>query len=134
MQKNANYKLLISDTEEELILYCLPNEIEYKDYAIKKERLKIGQSPGNEIALKDNLLKTFNLEILKVENEWYVKSDKIPFYVNNSKTIYSKLNYGDQIFVAGLKIIWLKGFIRASVIPTTTVYIPEYDVREFYDV
>ena len=126
-----NYKIFINDTEEELFLYCLPDEIEYKDYKIETKRLKIGQSPNNEISIKDNMLRTYFIEIIQEEDNWIVKSDKIPFYINKNKTNYAKINYGDELFIAGFKIIWLKGFIRANNHPNVNVYLPEYDVRLF---
>ncbi len=128
-----NYKLLISDTEEELYLYCLPNEMSYKDYKIKGNRIKIGQSPSNEIAIADSLLNTNIIEIIKAENIWYVKSDNTPLYVNKSTTTYSPIKYGDEIFVAGLKIIWLKGFLRINQLPNATVYLSEFNISEFYE-
>ena len=129
-----NYRILINDTSEELYFYCLPNEMEYQDYEINKKRIRIGQSPSNEISVKDDSFKTSTVEIINAEDNWYIKSEIVPIYINKSFTTYSKINYGDEIFISGLKIIWLKGFIRINYHPNSLIYIPEYDIKDFKDI
>ena len=128
-----NYKLIINDTGEELYLYCLPNEMEYQDYAIEKTILRIGQSPSNEISLKEPLFKTTIVEINKIENEWFVKSEKVPVYINKNTSNNTKLNYGDELFIGGLKLIWMKGFVRLNYLPNCLIYIPEFDINKYKD-
>lgn len=45
-----------------------------------------------------------------------VKSSNIPIYVNKRKIVSCNLTFGDEIFILGLKIIWLNNSVRINTI------------------
>ena len=129
-----NYKLHINDTDEELLLYCLPSTIKYTDYKVENNRVRIGQPNNFEMVFKDSTFKSDSIEIHKEDDVWYIKSDSIYFYLNNTPTNKAILNYGDEIFILGLKIIWLRGFIRANKVPNLEINLPKYNIGDFFNV
>lgn len=102
-----------------LCMFCLPsieqNEQSYE--VIRKDTIKIGRGVDNDIIYDQNQMLQ-NHAIIKLQNsQWYimpaVSDAKIYIYVNNKRVLMpTRLNVGDVIFMNGLRIIWMKSFIK----------------------
>ncbi len=115
-------KLRISSINKEISLYFLPFIEEYYDISLNNiDSLKAGTSNDSNIVVNStNDIKEF-FEILRVENEYYIKplyGQKL--YVNNYIVEVSdddkgkKLKGGDIIFCEGIKIIWILNFFMIN--------------------
>ena len=133
LEQHKLFSISFNDTGEELNIYCLPSNIKYYDYKVEKNYLRIGQANNNDIVYKNSFFKTNTIEFINKDDRWYIKSDKIIIYINNNPTTKSALNYGDEIFIFGLKIIWLRGFIRLNKVPNLEINMAKYNIGDFFD-
>ena len=115
----TNYKivrLLFTDSDSSVILVCVPSTItNKKDYSLTNiNDLKIGSSQNNNIIFP--ILDPEHMVITKENNIWQltVKNNNIPIYVNKKRVATTNLVFGDEIFILGLKIIWLNSCIRIN--------------------
>ena len=109
------YFLKISTENEYVILYCSPTI----DPQISKLRLKnpgeilIGNNSNAQINYGYPLVSKDHAKLIFTNNTWYIQdlNSKYGTYVNNIAVTTKKLEYGDIIFILGLKIIVLNGSI-----------------------
>ena len=112
------FQINIIDSDETINLYCLPGILEkFKDYEVVAPTIKIGKAPDCNIIYRELVINEHHAVIQLDENRNWVlvaneKTNNI--YVNNVLCKNKKLVYGDVIFIAGLKLIWMKGFIRVT--------------------
>ena len=98
--------------------------------------ITIGSSPNTNIYYRNNLTSEIHAEIKFVNNEWYLAGsadDSFRTYVNGERVLTAKLNTGDVIFINGLKIIWMKSFIKINN-PKQTVSVTGLSAFEELDV
>ena len=112
-----NFYVIKNESEQSYYyLYALPNVDEtYKFYNITTNgSLKIGKSPDCNILYGHALIDENHAELFYQDGLWQVvdNGSKFGVYVNDKRIVgaYS-LNYGDVIFIAGLKIVVMNGFI-----------------------
>lgn len=116
----TDYKIIqlwFTDSERSVYLICIPQEKEkYLDYrqANAQEKITIGSDNQNNIIY--TIIPPDSIEILKENDQWKlkVKDNKIPVYVNKKRVVECLLNFGDEVFILGLKIIWLNSFLRMN--------------------
>ena len=104
-----NYVVLFSMPSQESELYTL-------SYNSLNE-IKIGNDQTANICFKNMLTTPSNATIYKENDSWYLKAGeslKLPIFVNDAKVSQTKLKYGDLIFINGLKIIWMKDYIKIN--------------------
>jgi len=115
-----NYYLLkILGQEEVAVLFTIPSREEetYKLDVKNLTRITIGASPNCNISYRNNLTAELHAELKFINNEWYIAGsadDSYRTYVNGERVITAKLNVGDVIFINGLKLIWMKLFIKIN--------------------
>lgn len=141
--KNYNIKFL--DRKDSVILYTLPlvNEKNYQ-LTFNLQKISIGDSKDCNICYTSHLVKDLRIEIINDQNVYSIKVLKnlTPFqlYINNEQYNYKTLEVGDVIFIAGLKIIWMKKFIImnnpnnqvfvANLTPFEPLELPEVKLAE----
>ena len=133
---------LKNDSERDYYyLYAIPNvEKNYSRYkVVENGTLLIGQDNSNNIIYKNVLVSDIHAYLEYNSGIWQIKDNnsKTGVYVNDTKILDSKvLNYGDIIFIAGLKIIVMHDFvlindINGKVRVSSTILKPkEKDVFE----
>lgn len=112
------YYLKITGRNEYIMLYASPT-IEKEIYALEYSNLssiKIGNSKECNILYNSPLVDTIQCEIKKNEDKWIIESrtNKFSTYVNNQSVSTCELKIGDVIFLNGLKIIWMNGFLKIN--------------------
>ena len=113
------HKIKVLGQEEMPILFALPSvdEESYNLDVNKLTSITIGKSAGNIICYNNELTDQLHAEIKKVNEDWYLAAsanDQFRTYVNGYRVLTTKLNVGDVIFINGLKIIWMKNFIKIN--------------------
>lgn len=126
LENNRFYK--IKSKEEIKVLYVEPTiEENYKYYRILKNEIKIGSNDNNSIIVKsfsDLQVKiTFNGKI-----EFENTNTSIKTFLNNNLIIKDIINYGDVLFINGLKIVFLKGILMINN-PSNMVHINTNDLE-----
>ena len=106
-----------NDSEKSIYyLYAIPDiEKTYVSYNVSESAiLNIGKSSECDIIYNNVLVSDFHAKLEYGNNSWvvYDNKSKMGVYVNDKKIDQSvALQYGDVVFIAGLKIIIMKGFI-----------------------
>lgn len=112
LENNRFYK--IKSKEEIKVLYVEPTiEENYKYYRILKNEIKIGSNDSNSIIVKS--LNDVQAKIIidgKIEFENV--NTNIKTFLNNNLITKSAINYGDILFINGLKIVILKGILMIN--------------------
>lgn len=102
-----------------LCMFCLPSieETEVTYEIGRLDTITIGKDKNNNIIYEQNMMMS-NHAIIKLQNSfWYIMpaaaDSNIYIYVNNKRVLGPTLiNVGDVIFMNGLRIIWMKKFIK----------------------
>ena len=110
------YTLKNDNEKDYYYLYAIPDvEKTYKRYKIiENGSLFIGQGNSNNIIYKNVLIGDVHAFLEYNDGLWQIKDNnsQTGIYVNDTKINgIKKLNYGDIIFIAGLKIIVMNDFI-----------------------
>ena len=112
-----NFYVIKNESEQSYYyLYALPNvDDTYKFYNIATNgSLKIGKATDCNILYGHALIEANHAELFYQDGLWQIvdNNSKFGVYVNDKRIAgaYS-LNYGDVIFIAGLKIVVMNGFI-----------------------
>ncbi len=109
------YFLKVNTDNEYVILYCSPSNekdltrLQPKTYG----EITIGNSGTSAINYSYPLVSAQHAKLIYNENGWSIQdlNSKYGTYVNNEAISYKKLEYGDIIFIMGLKIIVMPSFI-----------------------
>ena len=138
LENYSYYSLKILGQNEYGTLFAMPSKDE-ETYKLDFKNLKsitIGSSPNTNIYYRNNLTSEIHAEIKFVNNEWYLAGsadDSFRTYVNGERVLTAKLNTGDVIFINGLKIIWMKSFLKINN-PKQTVSVTGLSAFEELDV
>lgn len=127
--ENIEYEVILNDYSYHylkvlgktgyVVLFPMPSQ-ESELYSLSYfgvEQIKIGNSPEANICYTNQLTTPENALIYRSNDEWYIKAGddiKLPVFVNDSKYQSKKLKYGDVIFINGLKIIWMRDYIKIN--------------------
>ncbi len=119
LENYSSYSLKISGQSENVTLIALPSKDEetYKLNVQNLSSISIGSSGNCNICYKNDLTAEIHAEIKFVNNDWYIagsSNDSYRTYINGERVLTAKLNIGDIIFINGLKIIWMKNFIKIN--------------------
>ena len=112
-----NFYVIKNESEQSYYyLYALPNvDDTYKFYNITTNgSLKIGKATDCNILYGHALIEENHAELYYQDGLWQIvdNGSKFGVYVNDKRITESySLNYGDVIFIAGLKIVVMNGFI-----------------------
>ena len=115
----SQYFLKVLGQNDNLSLYALPSD-DSESYNLALNDLtniSIGSSLKCNISYRNNLTGNLHAEIKNVNGTWYIAgnaNDKYRIYVNEDRVLTSKLRTGDVIFINGLKIIWMKTFLKIN--------------------
>jgi len=113
------YNLKVLGQTDCITLFAMPTK-EEETYKLQFKNLNvisIGSSVNCNISYKNELTDKLHAEIKFINNEWYISSsvnEDYKTYVNGEKIVTAKLNVGDVIFINGLRIIWMKEFIKIN--------------------
>ena len=115
LQEYSLFFLKINTDNEYVMLYCSPSiepQIERLRVKITGEIL-IGNDPKAHIYYNYPLVSRQQARLIYQEGNWIVQdlNSKYGTYANNEAIVSKKLEYGDIIFVMGLKIIVFKDSI-----------------------
>lgn len=119
LENYSYYSLKILGQNEIVTLFALPskNEEAYKLEFKNLKSITIGSSPSTNISYRNKLTAEVHAEIKFVNNDWYIagsSDDAYRTYINGERILTAKLNIGDVIFINGLRIIWMKSFIKIN--------------------
>ncbi|MBP5684448.1 MAG: FHA domain-containing protein, partial [Bacilli bacterium] len=112
-----NFYVIKNESEQNYYyLYALPNiDDSYKVYNINSNgSLKIGKTNTCNIFYGHTLIDDEHAELYYQDGLWQIvdNNSKFGVYVNDKRINQTApLNYGDVIFIAGLKIIVMNGFL-----------------------
>ena len=104
-------------TNKVIMLHFLPFLEDYIDISIGNlETINIGSSPECHLEVKGFNESAVFAQIIKRENDYIIKTvnERDIIYVNGFAVKEQVLSIGDYIFVYGLRIIWMRGFIKVS--------------------
>ena len=109
------YFLKINNENEFVILYCSPT-IEEKIIRLKlkgRNEIVIGSDSRSNIVYNFPMISKQHTRLIYNNNQWVVQdlNSKYGTYVNSNAITYYPLEYGDIIFIMGLKIIVMNGYI-----------------------
>ena len=109
------YFLKVNTDNEYVILFCSPSSTT-DTISLKPRRsqeILIGNDPNAGICYNYPLISKQHAKLVYNEAGWYIQdlNSKYGTYVNNTNVITRKLEYGDIIFIMGLKIIIMKDYI-----------------------
>ena len=109
------YFLKINTDNEYVILYCSPtiDPVVSRLHLKKEGELIIGNDSSAHINYSYPLVSKQHAKLTYNNNKWVIQdlNSKYGTYVNNTAITTKELEYGDIIFIMGLKIIVLKGSI-----------------------
>jgi len=112
------YFLKINTDNEYVILYCSPSiEKTMKYLNLKRQgEILIGNNPQANISYNYPLISRQQARLMYTEGKWIVEdlNSKYGTYVNNEAITTRTLEYGDIIFIMGLKIIILQNSIMIN--------------------
>lgn len=143
------YFLNIVGIDKNIVLYSLPTK-DNSTYNLSfgnLSKITIGSGANCEICYKDSFIEPNHVEIIKTEVEnngftWNLNviDETSRVYVNNILTKTVVLKTGDIIFINGLKIIWMNGFLNINnpnnlvAVQTLTLYKNEIDNTSYQPV
>ncbi len=123
LEEYKTFCICFNDVEEYVFLFCMPSHIEKfvdLDIPIAMNQITIGSGATNNLVFKNSMVTEQHITLTRDDaGNWNIKvTDNSPaIYVNKIIAINQKINVGDEIFIFGLKIIWMKKFIRINEIP-----------------
>lgn len=134
LEEYREYSIKFNDCDETISLYCLPSKNEkYKDYELANNILNIGQDTNCDIVYTNKLIDDKLVEIT-INNDGIgilkTINDNSFVYVNGLACNKKELYFGDTIFLYGLKIIWMKDFIRVSDFSKVKVQLSTYSLKK----
>ena len=109
------YFLKVNTDNEYVILFCSPSTS--TDIVSLRPRKKceilIGNDPNAGISYSYPLVSRQHAKLVYSDSGWYIQdlNSKYGTYVNNTSIMSKRLEYGDIIFIMGLKIIIMKDYI-----------------------
>ena len=118
--ENYNYYTLkILGQDELATLFVLPSKDEetYKLEFKNLTSITMGSLQNVNLCYRNNLTAELHAEIKFINNEWYIAGsadDSYRTYINGERILTAKLNIGDVIFINGLRIIWMKSFMKIN--------------------
>ena len=135
LKEYSLYFLKINTDNEYVILYCSPTI----DYNIKRLHIKRDSEIiiGNDVVANINysypLVSKQQAKLIYSEGKWLVQdlNSRYGTYVNNRAISATNLEYGDIIFVMGLKIIVMKDMIIINNIGNLVSYDPNIFAEEY---
>ena len=118
LKEYQQYFLKIKQINKIIVMFCQPNkDTNVYDFETNGlERITIGSDTENMIAYRNALTQPLHATILKQNDGWLITANdqNSRIYVNNELTTKQQLVIGDQIFINGLKIIWMGIFFRIN--------------------
>ena len=112
LKENSLYFLKINTDNEYVILYCSPSiDTNVARLRLKRDgELLIGNTPGAAICFNYPLVSAQQARLIYSNGKWMIQdlNSKYGTYVNNMAVSTKPLEYGDIIFIMGLKIIVLQ--------------------------
>ena len=129
------YFLKINTDNEYVILYCSPTI----DYNIKRLHIKregeilIGNDATANINYSYPLVSKQQAKLIYNEGKWAIQdlNSRYGTYVNNLSISAVNLEYGDIIFIMGLKIIVMKDMVIINNISNLVSYDPNTFAEEY---
>lgn len=118
--ENNLYFLKINTDNEYVILYCSPsnNQKENKILVVRNGDIIIGNDFNAHINYNHTLVSKQHAKLIYNSGSWVIQdlNSKYGTYVNNVAVTTKKLEYGDTIFIMGLKIVIMREFIVVNYI------------------
>ena len=115
LTENSLYFLKINTDNEFVILYCSPSieKKENKIQIIRSGEILIGNDFNAHINYNHTLVSKQHAKLIYNNGSWVIQdlNSKYGTYVNNVAVTTKALEYGDIIFIMGLKIVVMKDFI-----------------------
>ena len=122
LQENSIFFLKINTDNEYVILYCSPT-VEEKNIRLKvkdNQEILIGNDSRSQIFYNYPLVSRQQARLVYNNKKWVIQdlNSKYGTYVNNIAISTKRLEYGDLIFIMGLRIIVMKDCILINNIDT----------------
>ena len=115
LTENSLYFLKINTDNEFVILYCSPSieKKENKIQIIRSGEILIGNDFNAHINYNHTLVSKQHAKFIYNNGSWVIQdlNSKYGTYVNNVAVTTKTLEYGDIVFIMGLKIVVMKDFI-----------------------
>ena len=120
----CSYQIEINNDKDIKYLYCLPKYNEtYSNVSIfNVQNITIGNDMSCNICYQNQMIFNKHIVIQKVDNKIVLTANNGGVYVNGLNVRQANLKTGDIIFLHGLKIIYMNGFLKINN-PNNTVVI-----------
>ena len=118
LENNSVFQVKFSDLENNLNLYCFETPISFVDYEVaNKSEITVGNSNVSTILYNNSNVSACAISITNVQGSYLCKNCDLmqPVYINGYREDQKFLQYGDIIFIQGLKIIWFESFIKINI-------------------
>lgn len=136
------YRAFIKTDEQTVLLYAEETEEGrnlYQKYRVQEGAgITIGRSESCDICFKNILTSSGHAQITYQNEEWTVKDlqSSNGTYLNEKRVFEEKADFGDVLFVMGMKIILGRGFIAVNnpdkCVFCSSRFLKEFPALEFY--
>ena len=120
LHSNSIFSVKISNMPASVLIYCEPlseNRQKMTKYVVPKScMITIGREPGNTIIYKLTYVSSQHVRLSYTDGRWTIQDlgSTNGTYVNDRRVVSAALNYGDRIYIMGLKIVVGKQFISMN--------------------
>ncbi|MDD3187344.1 MAG: type VII secretion protein EssC [Bacilli bacterium] len=129
LKEYETYYIKVNKTDDIYLLYCIPTFDEAINYLSLEgiTEIKIGSSKTADIIYKNELMSENHAILNFSNNKWKITdtNSKFGVFLNNLRVKEATINYGDVIFILGLKIIVLNNKIIINN-PNNAVSFPKF--------
>lgn len=107
-------------SEDDAVLYVEPDTLNRKQYSktrlFQEEEITIGRNQGNTIVYNNSFVSNIHAVITWVDGKWIVSDyhSKNGTFLNGRAIDEEILQYGDVIYLMGLKIVFGKNFLALN--------------------
>ena len=118
LENNSVFQVKFSDCEEITTLFVYDTPMTYVEYDIgSKDEITIGRENPATISYACSAIGSLAVSFTNRNGYWLFQNLDLarPVYVNGYKTDQIYLQYGDVIFLQGLKIIWFESYLKMNV-------------------
>lgn len=126
------YFLELMDKKENIILYCEPtyreNILEYS--IVADSTISIGKSNDNDITINNNIIGEKAIILNYKDKMWSIENvlSSIPVFVNGDNVRTKVLHYGDQLFLMGTTVIFMKDIVIVNGMPNTVIVNHKFEI------
>ena len=120
IKKLSVYNLIETDTNEKVLIFVEPNDLNRQMYTkvVVPDNISItvGRNPGNDFVIENQFISGEHFKLTYTNKQWLIKdlNSTNGTYVNGRKVEQQPIYNGDLIYVMGFKFIVAQNFIACT--------------------